>query len=1116
MFVPAGAASGAVNIKNAHYYVWSNTTQKAYLVNLDGAIKYYEVVAQTEANAGTDSLTIGVEKIGPLPVFDKNIVVGLLETATPPADIVTGRTYAQERQNFANWFQYYRKRWFTVVAAVTRTLPAISGVNVGYRMINGLVNGEGIEPVKPIDGYTDGVSNRTRLINLLEGFRIERLPGMTPLRKGLNYIGYYYSMTESTGFLDSSEPMLNDANCPISTDEGGECQQNFAVVLTDGSWNGGPPTGGAGGNADGDNGPPYADEWQSTLADVAMYWYETDLAPTVDNNVPTSFIDDNNKQHMVTYGITFGVLGNLDPDDYDFYDPLTTKKGIYDIVWPKPDTSDPQAKIDDVWHAAVNGRGKYLSADNPEELIQYFQDIMNDLMARIGSGASVSVNGEELNFGTVIYQSTYNTEGWSGDVKAYQINVSTGEVDRANPIWSAEVELLNTDWNTGRIIATYDGKKGLPFRYDSSIVGGVNRKELFDLLDPSATTATNMVNYLRGDSTLELKNADTYGGNFRNREFRLPDNSTRDFKLGDIVSSSPLFQGYLKDNGDQYGVLYVGANDGMLHAFDSATGQERFAYVPRLVFNNLKYLTQAGYVHRYYVNLTPYIGMVSYAAPGDSVDNDGDGTVDEADEMATLAMLVGGLGKGGKGYYALDVSNPESITSESTLADKVLWEFPRPATTQAAIDDMGFSYGRAFMAQSNDPAHPWVVIFANGYNSPNEHAVLFILDALTGTLVKRIDTGVGSCNGLSDPVLIDPNFDGKVDYVYAGDLKGNMWKFDLTATSANTTENKLGWTVAYRNNNGTADVSDDILKPLFTAKHDNDTPANAADDYFQPITAKPDVIRHPLPGFPGYIVIFGTGKYLGTSDFSNTEIQTLYGVWDFGDDADDNEYLGTFQRDQAQKLSHLDADISLLKQKEIAFVETTIGESQVFVRIISDYPINYETEADGVIGQKPNPSQTVANHAGWYLDLPIRKERIVRDLTVRSGRVIVITSIPTASACAQGGESILLEVDATGGGRLTEPVFDINNDDVIDSNDVITITNPEWTAWVAGGEVGEAPEQFITVTVSGLHFDTMLFPPSILKTETKTIKILSTSGGGIVVIDNALDPEGIYYWRHIQ
>ena len=1062
-FVPTGAPSGAVIMRYSHYFTWSATNSKAYLVNLDGTtdtIKYYEVVAETGGSGSTGSMLLDGVPIGPAPV-DENIVASLLETATPPADIVTGRTFAEERQNFANWFQYYRKRWFTVVAAVTRTLPGISGVNVGYRMINGLVNGAGVEPVQPID------TNRATLISQLEGFQLERVPGMTPLRKGLNFVGLYYHMTESTGFLDSGEPMLNDANCPISTDEGGQCQQNFAVVLTDGSWNGGPPTGGAGGNNDGDNGDPYEDGWQSTLGDVAMYFWENDLAPTVDNEVPTNFVDKANWQHMVTYGIGFGIKGHLEPDDYDLYN---IDVGLRDdVTWPKPQTSDPQAKIDDIWHAAVNGRGKYLSAENPEELIAYFQEIMNDLMSRVGSGASVSINGEELDTGTVVYQSIYSTEGWSGDVMAYPINLATGEVLRDTPIWSAEELLYARDPNS-RIIATYDGTVGMPFRYDDTTVAGIDRGAvLMDLLDSSATTAQNMINFLRGDSALE----EQYGGNFRNRKKRLPDDSTRHFKLGDIVSSAPLYQTYLTAGGTKYGVLYVGANDGMLHAFDADNGEELFAYVPKLVFENLKDLTQIGYPHRYYVNLTPFIKNVG-------------GT----------AMLVGGLGKGGKGYYALDVSEPRAMLSEGVLASKVLWEYPWSATTQAEIDDMGFSYSRAFIAQSNDPAHPWVVIFGNGYNSPNEKAVLFILDATTGTLIKKIDTGVGGCNGLSEPILIDPiGEDGKVDYVYAGDLKGNMWKFDLTSPNAQGIAPDPGWTVAYIDDNGNANPADDIPKPLFTAKDDNGN--------IQPITAKPDVMRPCNKDFSGYFVVFGTGRYLGLSDFSNTSTQTLYGVWDYGDDSDNAEHLGEFNRGAANQLSNQPALVTMLEQEEIFFDYV----NSKLLRVLTDTGITHITVADLTVGENPDPSPGVANHAGWYFDLTQTKERMVRDLLIRGGKAIIISTIPNASACSAGGESILLEVNACTGGRVNEPVFDINEDDVIDAQDKIEI--PDLRPGAAEGAT-------IWVVPTGLWFPTMLYPPTILRAGEEEIKLMSTAAGNVIDVRETAEQVGMYYWLQIK
>jgi VCBS repeat-containing protein len=1033
-FVPAGAPTGAVDVINAHYFVWSDSANKAYLVNLDGAIDYYEVVAVDEAAAVT-----GYTTTTGLLSSSNNIVIALIPEASPPADIVTGRTYAQERQNFANWFQYYRKRWFTVVAAVTRVIPNLEGVNIGYRTING----NGVQPVVPIK--VPGESDYTNtIIDALEEFELQRVPGQTPLRSGLEMVGLYYHMTETSGNIEDE---LEDS--PLSTGLGRECQQNFAVILTDGSWNGGAA---GGGDADQDNGPPYADDYPNTLADIAMYFYENDLAPDVDDEVPTNFIDKANWQHMVTYSITFGVNGQLNPDNYDLYN-IDPDLRVYP-TWPSPlgsDSAAKQAKIDDVWHAAVNGRGKYLSADNPQELIAYFQDIMNDLMARVGSGSSVTINGEELEAGTIVYQTVFNTEGWTGDVKGYSIDADTGEVIRDSYVWSAEEKLYDTNWDTGRIIATYNGTDaGIEFRYNSLTTAQQS------LLDSNATTAQNMVNYLRGDSSLEVKNS----GSFRNRDFKLPDQSTRDSKLGDIVHSSPVFQKYITGGGTEYGVVFAGGNDGMLHAFDADTGQERFAYIPNLVFENLKNLTQTGYSHQYYVDLTPYL-------------KNADGTV----------YLVGGLGKGGKGYYCLDMSDPSSITSESDLAGKVMWEFPKSSTPQSHIDYTGYSFSRAFIAKTYDPAHPWVVIFGNGYNSPNENAALIILDVDTGDVVKIIDTEVGGCNGLSTPVLIDVNNDQAVDYVYAGDLKGNLWKFDLTAANAFGIGGNPGWEVAYDDGSNP--------KPVFTAK---DNSGNV-----QPITAKPDVMRPCGPALPGYFVIFGTGKYLGLSDFSNTSVQTVYGIWDYGDDPDDSEYLGEFNRTATSKLSNQPNTVILLEQEEF-YYGIPDGYAS-YMRVLTNNPFTYETEADTDGGQYPNPSSTVANHAGWYFDLPITKERMIKDFFIRSGKAIYISNIPNTSACAAGGDSILHEVNACTGGRLTTPQFDINDDDIIDANDLITI---------------ELEGVTYTVAPTGLWYPTILYPPSILDTPNEEIKFMSTAAGGIIDIRETGEQEGIFYWYQIE
>jgi type IV pilus assembly protein PilY1 len=432
------------------------------------------------------------------------------------------------------------------------------------------------------------------------------------------------------------------------------------------------------------------------------------------------------------------------------------------------------------------------------------------------------------------------------------------------------------------------------------------------------------------------------------------------------------------------------------------------------------------------------------------------------------------------------MSDPESITTETQLAARVEWEYPRPSTPQAEVDDMGYSFSRAFVVQSNDPAHPWIVIFGNGYDSPDGNAVLFILDAATGTLVKTIDTGVGSANGLATPALIDVNGDRKVDYVYAGDLKGNMWKFDLIDSNAHGLAGSPGWVAAFEQGN--------TPRPLFQAKD------NLGQS--QPITAKPVVMAHPDQTMPGYIVIFGTGKYLGLSDFSDISTQSVYGVWDYGDDTDDGEYLGSFDRGATPQLSNQPNTVTLLEQTELYYGQPYADG--YYLRVLSDNAISWQVQNDSKADESPDPSANIANHAGWYFDLPIRKERMVKDMFLRDDKLIFISTIPSASACSAGGESILHEIKAATGGRLDTPQFDINNDDVIDENDLITIIDPG-----TGLPIIVAP--------TGIWYPTVLYPPTMLDAgQRKELKLMSTAGGAIIDIWETAEKMGMYYWRQIQ
>jgi Tfp pilus tip-associated adhesin PilY1 len=1053
------AASSTITINRSHYYIWSDTDNKPYLVVLDGStskILYYSV---NEQPTGTD----GVVEEGEL-----NLLAG-----DPPDDVKTDRTYTEERQNFANWYSFYRKRELTAAAAISRTIDQMQGVYVGLNTINHRIQ----QPALGVKA--GGVDETTTLLNLLYNLTIKS--NGTPLRRGLRDIGRYYDQDDNIKLNGSSG---NDSPFASSAD-GGECQQAFTIAMTDGYYNGSSPYVGNQDAADSENptfaGSPYADGYSDTLADVAMKYYKEDLCDGLANSIQGNEMDSATHQHMVTYGVSFGVTGNLvsreeNPAtyDYDFTTPLDPANPVYP-TWPNPSSGD-QEKIDDLMHASFNGRGLFLSASNPDDLIDSLLTILKDVELRIGSASSVSVNGDELyeevSTALRIFQSSYDSENWSGNVQSFGVNSLTAEVETNNPFWHARDELQDQDWNTGRMIATYDGSNGITFRYSSLTA------DMETMLDSNATTAGNILNYVRGDNSNETEE----GGAFRDRIY----------KLGDIVHSSPAYK---------HGILYVGGNDGMLHAFYSEDdagnsiegGEEFFAYVPNLVFENLYKLKDTTYTHQYYVDLTPKVSDVEFTAGGNDI----------------TTLLVGGLGKGGKGYFALNISAPDpmdpykppSITNETTLAEKVLWEYPNASTptstktitnatnagpiviTTASAhgfstgdsieianvlgntaanerwiitsmtattfsldgstgsgayasggsaiytesDSLGYTYSRPNILKSNYNDGDWVVIFGNGYNSPNGHAVLFILDPVDGTLIRKIDTGAANagslkCNGLSTPIAIDLNHDSQVDYLYAGDLQGNMWKFDLT--SSNPSE----WESAYKDTSGTP-------KPVFQAL--------GPGGLVQPITTRPDVMSMSSANQDGQLILFATGKYIGENDSSDTNIQTIYGIWDYGDDWDDQEYLGSFTRG-ATPLSNQPATVSLLEQTEIVSVDTyTVGST-------TQYDTDYTTAEDTVddaagVGNnfnrlntpvtavtvddyKPNPD----NHVGWYFDLPITSERVVTDPLVRGGNAIVISYIPNDTPCSASGDSVINEINAVSGARLEETPWDIDENGTID------------------------------------------------------------------------------------
>jgi type IV pilus assembly protein PilY1 len=1020
-----------VTVPWAHYFV-SDTNGNPYLVILRGEENDYYTFT-------TDGGTVPNDKITTLTLVN------------PPDDIK--KKGSDDRQNFANWFTYHRRREFVAKAAIARVIKELDSVRVGILGINHTI----IAPLEPVEAVIDG-QFKDETNTLIATLYQYQSAGGTPLKEGLRAVGEYYKNND-----DYLLRQRGDAPYPV---DGGACQQSFTIVVTDGYYSDVSyrSVGNADGNRDnedwGGHKQPYMDDFSDTLADIAMYYYATDLRTDLDNQLPANKWDGAPHQHMVTFAVAFGVSGTLHPDDYEDdrtspnYMKYVTKKeepreyGDY-VVWPKVPGDRRPESIDDLWHATVNGRGVFINAGEPQKLVEGLLHIIEDIKERQPtSTASVTVNGDwlfsKIGPDVLIFQGSYSylDNQWSGDVKAYSLDQTTGEVIYDPVKWSAAQKLQSKDWNT-RNIFTYDGEAwGSPFIYRYLTSGQKEKLGSDGNTGSSADVeAQNVVDFIRGK--------DPGSGDNRSN------------MLGDIVHSSPVFM----DN-----VVYVGANDGMLHAFKASDGSELFAYVPNLVFDHLRDLADSAYEHRFYVDQTPTVQKGERL-----LDSDGIQTI-----------LVGGLGKGGKGYFALDITHPDTFSA----AHDVLWEFPRDTDAQEHKADMGYSFGSAVVVRSYSANYPWIVIFGNGYDSENGSSVLFILDAKTGDLIRKIQAGTGPDNGLSSPIAVDVDFDEIVDFVYAGDLFGNLWKFDLTSQKA--TE----WTVA--SHNGAEGV------PLFSAADPDGNP--------QPITVKPDVMLHPEQH--GLIVCFGTGKFLGEEDYSTTQIQTIYGIWDYGDRVfqpgsgwspdDDKEYLGTFREPKiTARLSNQPNSVKLLKQAASEVIVGS-GEDEVITRVLTNEKPVWETEPDpDDNGQLPNLSGSLPNDAGWYLDLDVYSgERVIGDVLLRDGILIVIGFIPEQSFCGAGGESVFMELNAFTGGQLAGVQFDINDDGTVDENDLVEI---------------EVDGKKIKVPPSGLKLAGIVQPPAIIKLNEKTEKkYLSTSSGGIVEVAEKTAKTGIAYWMEIR
>jgi len=838
------------------------------------------------------------------------------------------RSLSQELVNYATWFSYSRTRMKAAKAGAGMAFGQLGqNVRAGYRTIwgrNGAdTSGNWPRQAKPIpvnnngglfvdpNGGSGAHNNRSRWYSRLYGTMAY---SGTPLHNALNNAGSYFSSTDSEG-----------AYGPESSADQLSCRQNFTVLTTDGYWNNLDINVGEQDNVDGVEitGPgdrsyqyiasaPYAASDSNTLADVAMRYWKTDLRPNMANNVPTTTANPAFWQHMVTFGIAMGLAGNTG------YSSVGEVPASY-RGWPDPMDEENGDRIDDLLHAAVNGRGQFVSAADPQAFADGLSAALAAITERTGSFSNVGANSTSVDGGTRVYQASYISGVWTGELAAFPV---TDNAVAAAPSWRASegIPLQN------RKLFAADALSSAAVAFPS----GISTERLASLARTGVSnypvTGQSNAAYLAGNRSLEQVN----GGALRNRNNL----------MGDIVTSSPA---YVKDTD----TVYVGANDGMLHAVDASSGEELFGYIPGGInWSHFAGLSRPDYAHRYFV--------------------DGPITVTTRAQADDRNILLGALGKGGKGIFALDVTDPENFS-----ASDFMWEL------RDREGLVGLVQSKPVVAKLNDGTN--AVIIANGINSTSGNAALVVVDLDTGATVRLFDTGVGDAgvdaadsNGLTSAVGWDTDGNGTVDAVYGGDMLGNVWKFDLSATS------RAQWTIA---NAGA---------PMFVA-----TDASGAR---QPITAGLTLAFHPRTYQPW--LFFGTGRMVTAGDLTGRGVQTLYGLIADG---------------TPKFRSGANANLT---QRTIEEAATIAGASvRAFER---RQPLPTGSKGWYIDLLEPPAPGTAEG------------ERVVSDAQLFGDVLVVSSVIPTADACQADGRGYLNALDAFTGTSTGPSLFDLDGDGIFE------------------------------------------------------------------------------------
>lgn len=683
------------------------------------------------------------------------------------------------------------------------------------------------------------------------------------------------------------------------------------------------------------------------------------------------------------------------------------------LTWPKIPTSPNDSTIetiDDLWHAAVNADGRYFSAKESVSLVNQLREAIALIKVKTGAGAAAATSTlNPVSGDNFAYVASYTSGYWKGNLEKRLISTADGSIAlsaeacvedvvpednckapsviepdgnggyecvtqgisdpsfctvalvgsecREPVIPTCEGELKKQLETTGFVRKVYMNQSGsrVSFEYGnltgaqadyfdkSFLVSNLTQGSTYNTDQLNTLTADKLVNYIKGDYTYELNSP-----LLENQLFR-----TRSAVLGDLIDSKPSFLGKSRftygDSGYQdfktntltrAGTVYVGSNDGMLHAFDADTLEERWAFVPTVVIPNLWKLADSNYSanHEYYVNGDLTISDICVAA---------DCSTATANDWKTI--LVAGLDGGGRGYYALDITDPTD--------PKVLWEID-PSTP--GFENLGFTYGNPIVVKRSGD-NKWVVAFTSGYNNIRDDSAfyntttdfkptvqfttgdgqgyLYVVNANTGALLDTIGTGSGSTTSPSGLAKINAYVENAqinqvATYIYGGDLDGNVWRFNIDANQGSALH--------------------------FATLRDQNNVA-------QPVMTKPELAE----AAGNRLVFVGTGKYLEVSDLGTTTPQSLYGIKDVASGA---EPQPVYSNPRATS----------------GFIEQTI--------VPSTDPTRSDERFSG-----SNREVNFTSDLGWYIDLPDSGERQNVASQLILGTLLVPTTVPSSTACQPGG-----------------------------------------------------------------------------------------------------------------